>query len=279
MTTKQVSTTQSKAMTLHGLLSAYKSEIANALPRHVSPDRMMRIAMTSARKNPDLLDCSPESFLGAVIQSAQLGLEPDTPLGHAYLVPFHNSKTGTKEVNFMPGYRGMMDLIYRVEDHPILAPAAVYEGDEFYYEKGLNPVLKHVPMPRRTGAKMTQVYCVASFADGRKEFIVMTREEVEACRSRSKSKGFSPWQTDYEAMAFKTVIRRFCKYLPMSAEVQKAVGLDDLAEAQVSQGNDAWAKVSKAVQTKSERINDKMGDKPPEKPVDQDPESFGNFGA
>lgn len=274
----EVQKAQTKAMILHKTLHDYRAEIVAALPRHVSPDRMLRIAFTSARKNPDLLDCSPESFLGAVIQSAQLGLEPDTPLGHAYLLPFYNSKTGTKEVNFMPGYRGMMDLIYRVSDHPILAPAAVYEGDEFYYEKGLNPVLKHIPMPRKTGAKLTHGYCVASFADGRKEFIVMNREEIEACRARSKSKGFSPWQTDYEAMVFKTVIRRFCKYLPMSAEVQRAVGLDDLAEAQASQGNDAWAKAAKAVQTKAERINYKMGDKPPEKPVDTDPESFGNFG-
>ncbi len=268
----QVVTTQKKAANLHGMLATYKAEIANALPRHVSPDRMLRIAMTSARKNPDLLECSPESFLGAVIQSAQLGLEPDTSLGHAYLLPYYNSKTGTKEVNFMPGYRGLMDLVYRVANHPIIVPAGVYEGDVFEYEKGLHPLLRHVPMPRKSGAKLTHAYCVASFMDGRKEFIVMTREEIEACRSRSKAKGFSPWQTDYEAMAFKTVIRRFVKYLPMSAEVQHAAALDDLAEAGVSQQNDLWAKTSEAIRTKSERVTDKMSE-----PVDTDPDSFENF--
>lgn len=267
---QELAKTPSKAATLHQMLTRYKTEIAHALPRHVSPDRMLRMALTSARNNPDLLLCSPESFLGAVIQSAQLGLEPDTKLGHAYLVPFYNSKTGTKEVNFMPGYRGLMDLVYRVADHPILAPAAVYEGDIFEYEKGLHPILKHVPRPRAAGAKIIQVYCVASFADGRKEFIVMTREEIEACRARSKATGFSPWKTDYEAMAFKTCLRRFVKYLPMSAEVQRAVGLDDLAEANISQNNEAWAKASAAIQTKPERVADKMT-------APADPDSFENF--
>jgi len=253
--TQEVATKQT---TLSGMLAKYKAEIARALPRHVTPDRMLRIAMTSARKNPQLLECSPESFLGAVIQSAQLGLEPDTPLGHAYLLPYKNNKSGRMEVNFQPGYRGYMDLIYRTANHPILMPVAVYEGDIFSYERGLHPKLEHKPMPHNTEPKLTHVYCVATFPDGRKEFDVMTRQEVEARRQRSKAKGFSPWQTDYEAMALKTVIRRFVKFLPMSAELQTAIGLDDCAESGQSQHNEAILKESEPIHTKRERVQGKM---------------------
>jgi len=250
---------ESKQTTLSGMLEKYKGEVARALPRHVTPDRMLRIAMTSARKNPELLECSPESFLGAVIQSAQLGLEPDTPMGHAALIPFFNSKTGKKEVNFMPMYRGLMDLVHRGANHPILDPTAVYAGDHFIYVKGLVPVLTHEPMPRKGHEKLSHAYCVAVFADGRKVFRVMTRADIEACRARSKSKGFSPWQTDYEAMALKTVIRQLVKYLPMSAELQACVGLDEMAEAGISQRNDIILQEGRPIHTKRERVEGKMG--------------------
>ena len=270
--TKEVAT-RSKASTLRELLKTYKSEIAAALPRHVSPDRLARIAMTSARKNPALLECSPESFLGAVIVSAQLGLEPDTPLGHAYLVPFFNKDTGQKEVNFMPGYRGLMDLVYRVAHHPIITAEVVYEVDRFAYEKGLYPKLEHAPMPREAQTKLTHAYAVASFADGRKEFVVMPKSDIEARRLRSKATGFSPWKTDYAAMAKKTVIRDLVKFMPMSAELQTAVGLDEIAEIGKSQNNDSILKTG-LPKTKQERIEGKMAQEPDEPP---DPDSFEAF--
>lgn len=247
---------KSKATSLRNMLEVYKSEIAIALPRHVSSDRMLRMCMTSARKTPDLLDCTPESFLGAAIQSAQLGLEPDTPLGHAWLLPFKNQRTGTKEVNFMPGYRGYLDLIYRVAEHPILNPVGVYEVDKFEWERGTSPFIKHIQMPREQRHKMTHVYVTARFPDGRIEFDVMTLAEIEAIRARSKATGFTPWKTDHESMSKKTIIRRFCKYLPMSAELQRAIGLDDLADEGHSQDNHLWT--NHPPQTKSERIQSKM---------------------
>lgn len=255
-----ISAFNQKQVTLSGMLEQYKGEIARALPRQVQPERMLRIAMTSARKNPELLECSPESFLGAVIQSAQLGLEPDTPMGHAALVPRFNKKTGKKEVHFMPMYRGLMDLVHRGANHPIMDPVAVYDGDHFKYSKGLNPSLEHEPMPRKGHEKLSHAYCVAGFSDGRKVFRVMTRAEVEACRARAKSKEFSPWQTDYEAMALKTVIRQIVKYLPMSAELQMAIGLDEMDEAGVSQQNDAILKEGRPIHTKRERVQGKMAE-------------------
>lgn len=259
--TKDLTVTQTKDMTLRKMLTDYHVEISRALPKHVSVDRMLRIALTSARKNPEILECTPESVLGAIIQSAQLGLEPDTPLGQAYLIPFRNNKTGRKELSFMPGYKGLMDLVYRTAAHPILMPVAVYQDDIFEHEQGLNPVLKHTPMPRKPNAALIHAYCVATFADGRKTFAVMSRQEIDAIRGRSKAKGFSPWQTDFEQMALKTVIKRLVKYLPMSVELQKAVGLDDLNEVGLSQNNEDFLKPdNQPILTKRERIEDKISE-------------------
>ena len=159
----------------------------------------------------------------------------------------------------MPMYRGLMDLVHRGANHPIFNPQAVYEGDHFTYTQGLTPTLDHDPATRKDGAKLTHVYNVATFADGRKTFRVMTRAEVEACRGRSKARGFTPWQTDYEGMALKTVIRQHVKYLPMSAELQTAVGLDDIAESGGSQQNDILLQ-SGPIHTKRERVEAKMGE-------------------
>lgn len=263
---------------LRSMLTKYREEIANALPKHVSPDRMLRMALTSARRNPELLECTPESFLGAVIQSAQLGLEPDTPLGHAYLLPFRNNKTGQKEVNFMPGYRGLMALVYRAPDHPVLMPAAVHEGDLFEYELGLHPKLIHTPKPSTTLPKFAFAYCVASFKDGRKEFKVMSRAEIEAIRARSKAGQRGPWVTDYDAMAMKSVIRNMVKYLPMSVELQTAIGLDESAELGETQNLDNLIKPHSApILTKQERLDDKMASPATDPPQNGDPDSFENF--
>ncbi len=261
----QIAVTQNKANTLRTLLAASRVEIVAALPKHVTPDRMLRISLTCARLNPDLLDCTPESFLGAVIQSAQLGLEPGTSLGHAYLIPFNNKRTGKKEVQFLPGYRGLLDLVYRAPEHPTLMPHPVYDGDRFSFEYGTNPQIDHMPGARLDKKKLTHVYCVATFKDGRKEFVVMTRAEIEEIRARSKAaaSSFSPWQTDYEAMALKTVVRRLMKYLPTSIELARAITLDDMADAGQSQHNDDFIKAdSTPIQTKDERLWDKMATQP-----------------
>lgn len=222
-----------KANNFKALLDKSKNEIERALPKHLTVDRMMRIALTEARKNPELLECEQTSLMGAVIQAAQLGLEPGSALGHCYLIPFNNRKKGMKEVQFIVGYRGMLDLSRRSGACLKVEAYAVYDGDHFDFELGLDAKLKHKPaMPRKPDAKLTHVYAIAELKDGVKQWDVMSFLEVEAIRGRSQSGGssYSPWATDYEAMAKKTVIRRLFKYLPVSIEIQKAVGLDEAAE-------------------------------------------------
>jgi recombination protein RecT len=222
---------QNKANTLKKLMESAKKEIEAALPKHVTPERMMRIALTEARKTPKLLECDQASFLGAVIQASQLGLEPGGSLGHCYLIPYG------REVNFQVGYRGMIELAMRAEKVSHISARAVHEGDLFEWEYGLNEGLTHKP-GNKPGI-LTHVYCVVHLKNGCKMFDVMNMEEVETIRKSSKAGNNGPWKTHFEEMAKKSVIRRLFKYMPVSVELSTAVTLDELADAGEGQGNSA----------------------------------------
>lgn len=225
-----------------------QAQIRAALPRHMTAERMARIATTELRKTPKLEQCTPMSFLGAVIQCAQLGLEPGNALGHAYILPYDKRKkiggewkTVSTEAQLIIGYRGMIDLARRSGQIMSLSAQAVYKGDQFECSFGLDPTLKHIPdfeNPTRTQpGLLTFVYSVAKLKDGGTQFAVMSRAEIEAIRDRSKAANDGPWVSDYEAMALKTVIRRLFKYLPVSIEMQRAVALDEKADAGLPQDN------------------------------------------
>jgi recombination protein RecT len=225
-----------------------KAQIALALPRHMTADRLARIAMTELRRIPKLQQCDPMSFLGAVMQCSQLGLEPGGALGHVYILPFEKrAKQGNQwvtvstEAQVIIGYRGMIDLARRSGQIISIEARAVYEGDTFDVTLGLNSNITHKPdwnNPNRDNpAKLIFVYAVAKLKDGGIQFDVMSRSEVEATRARSKAATSGPWVTDYVAMALKTVCRRLFKWLPVSIEVQRAVGLDEQAERGEGQNN------------------------------------------
>lgn len=219
--------------TVRGMLEKMKSQIEAALPRHMTPDRLIRTAMTSVQKNPKLLECHPVTLIGAIVQCAQLGLEPDDGTGKAYLIPFWNNKKGRLEAQFMAGYRGLVDLARRSGQITRFDARVVKEGDTFDYEFGLQPKLVHKPstLPERMKQATTYVYAVGFFKDGGEpQFDVMTIAEVEAIRKRSKAKDSGPWETDYDEMAKKTVVRRISKMLPSSPELQQAVTLDERAD-------------------------------------------------
>lgn len=214
-----------------------QAQIKAALPRHMTPERLARIVTTEIRKVPKLAECTPVSFFGAVIQCAQLGLEPGNALGHAYLLPYG------KDVQLIIGYRGMIDLARRSGQIVSIDARAVYEGDRFECRLGLDPHIEHEPdwsNPNRTqGDKLQFVYAVAKLKDGGIQFDVMSRAEIEAIRARSKAGNGGPWKSDYQAMALKTVVRRLFKFLPVSIEMQTAVGIDERAESGLTQDNGA----------------------------------------
>ena len=232
--------TEQRPQTIAGLMAdpKIKAQMALALPKHMTSDRLARIALTEIRKVPTLAKCDQTSFLGAIMQCAQLGLEPGGALGHAYLLPFENRKKGITEVQFIVGYRGMIDLARRSGQIVSLTARTVHENDEFSYQYGLSEDLKHVPATGERGA-LQYVYAVAKLKDGGVQFEVMSRSDVDKVRAQSKAGNYGPWQTHYDEMAKKTVIRRLFKYLPVSIELATAVTMDEKADAGVDQDNSA----------------------------------------
>ncbi|MGP4061478.1 recombination protein RecT [Halobacillus sp. H74] len=219
--------------TIQAYLKKMGPEFERALPKHMDADRLGRIAMTTIRQNPKLLECSIPSLMGAVMQAAQLGLEPGL-IGHCYLVPFYNGKMKETDVQFIIGYKGMIDLARRSGHIESIYAHTVHENDEFEYELGLHPKLIHKPSTGERG-DMNFVYSVAHFKDGGYQFEVFSRNDVDKVKERSKAGKFGPWQTDYEEMAKKTVIRRMFKYLPISVEVQNQATHDETVRKDVTE--------------------------------------------
>lgn len=225
---QQAPATTQKPKTIDDYLKQMAPAMAQALPKHMDVDRLMRLAMTTIRTTPALKDADVSSLLGAVMQAAQLGLEPGL-MGHCYLLPFKNSKKGITEVQFIIGYKGMIDLARRSGHIQSIYAHAVYQKDEFEYELGLDPKLKHKPCMDEDKGNFVGAYAVAHFKDGGYQFEFMSKAEIEKRKGRSKAanSSYSPWATDYEEMAKKTVVRHMWKYLPISVEMQQQVAYDE----------------------------------------------------
>lgn len=215
--------------TVRAALEKMKPQLAMALPRHLTPDRLLRVAMSAIQNTPKLLECDRTSLYSAIMTCAQLGLEPDGVLGQAYLIPYGN------KVQFIPGYRGLIALARNSGEVLSIQAHEVCERDTFTYRFGLRAELDHVPAAGDRGA-VTHFWAMAEFKGGGNHWDVMTKAEVDAIRDGSQgyrmAKRFakdgvvnSPWVQHYVEMGKKTAVRRIAKYLPMS--VQKAAALAD----------------------------------------------------
>ena len=211
---------------------SFQAQMAMALPKNLTAERLTRIVMTEVRKTPALLNCNQESFFGAVLQCAQLGLEPGSALGHCYLLPFGNGKArdGRPNCQLIIGYRGMIDLARRSGQIQSINAYVVHEADDFEYELGLHPDIHHKPSPLADRGPVTYVYAVAVLKGGGVQFEVMSRAEVEAVRAQSKAGKSGPWVTHWDEMARKSVVRKLFKYLPVSIEAVRAVEIDEKSD-------------------------------------------------
>lgn len=227
-----------------------KSTLAAVLPKHVSPDRMLKIALGALRTTPKLMECTVESLMGAVVQCSQLGLEPNTPLGHAYLIPFEKKKksgnqwvTDKVETQIVIGYKGLIDLARRSGQVVSIAAHAVHEHDTFDYAYGLDEKLEHKPAMSNRG-KVIAFYAVAKLVGGGHAFEVMSAEQVDEIRDASQNYKFARdkektvWGQHYEEMGRKTVLRRLFKYLPVSIEMATATAIDEVGARNGSQALD-----------------------------------------
>ena len=200
---------ENKPKTIIDLVQSSKNQFANALPKHINTDRFVRIAITTIRLNPKLAKCSQDSLLGALMVSAQLGLEPGT-LGQCYLIPFENKKAGTVECQFQIGYKG------------------VYENDDFNIEYGLSRTLTHKPNFDERG-EIKGFYAVAILKDGAKAFEYMTKDEVVKHEEKYRKGSYKNdvWNKNFEEMAQKTVVKKLLKWLPVSVEFLEMANKDE----------------------------------------------------
>jgi len=255
-TTKELITTQQKAVSLRNYLQneVIISQFEKALPKWMTPDRFLRVVFTSSMKNPKIFDCTKESILSALMQCAQLGLEPI--LGRAHLIPYRNSygvgeaKTYRMELQFQPGYQGLIDLAMRTGEYAGISAHVVYEKDYFELKYGMDEDLVHTPSRPPRGDPIG-AYTVWKTKDGGRNFSFMYIEEIYA-RHRDRSEGFkgalktleeskskkwtnyvskNPWlNDDLHAMLKKSVIKAHAKFERASVDFMKAVELDNMAD-------------------------------------------------
>ena len=220
--------------TLQEFFKRNQAQIAEALPKHVTPERMLRIAMNAVRTTPELMKCEIRSIFSSVGIAAQLGLEPNTPLQHCFLVPYRNTKENRVDCQFIPGYRGFIELAARAGIS--LQSHLVYENDDFDFCLGLYPRLEHKPHRGNRG-ELIGAYAVAIEPNIQTpKFEFMFVEDINKIRDGVLNKlsdwmrAKHTWTLHYEGMCRKTPIRHLAKYLQLSPEMATAVRQDEIAD-------------------------------------------------
>lgn len=248
--------TNAPKKTLQSYIKSMEGEIKKALPSVITPERFTRMVLSAISTNPKLGECTPQSFLGAMMTAAQLGVEPNTALGQAYMIPFRNH--GQMECQFQLGYKGLIDLAYRSGEVSIIQAHAVHEKDEFTYELGMEPKLKHVPATGERGAVIAY-YAMFRTKDGGYGFDVMSQQDIAAhARKYSKSFGSGPWQTNFDEMAKKTVLKRVLKYAPLKSDFVRGVVQDETVKTEIAE--DMYSVPAETIQVDDYTVDDSTGE-------------------
>lgn len=222
-----------KTITMQAYIKKMEGEIKKALPSVLTPERFTRITLSALSTNSKLQETTPQSFLGAMMTAAQLGLEPNTPLGQAYLIPYNNK--GKLECQFQLGYSGLIDLAYRSGEISVIQANTVYENDAFEYELGLDPKLYHKPAKSERG-EPAYFYAVFKTKDGGYGFEVMSVEDIRThARKYSKAYSNGPWQTNFEEMAKKTVLKKALKYAPLKSDFVRQATADETIKTDINE--------------------------------------------
>jgi recombination protein RecT len=212
------------SVSIKGLINSdnMKKQFKAALPSHLSVERFVRIATTALTKNPKLVECTQESFMKCLLDLSSMGLEPDGR--NAHLIPYRNNKNNTMECTLIVDYKGKVDLAMRSGLVSVIHADVVCENDEFEYNLG--EITKHKIDFRKPRGNVYAVYAYCKMKDGTSACRVMSVEEVESVRKRSKSKDAGPWVTDWNEMAKKTPFHRLSKWLRLSPEYMDAISHD-----------------------------------------------------
>lgn len=211
-----------KPLTIQEKFEAMKPQVALALPRHLNPDRMIRIGLTCLRTNPDLLECSMESVLASIMLASQLGLEPGVR-GQCFLIPYKKTCT------LVPGWLGILDMVNRAGKATAWT-GAVYKGDDFEWMLGDSPFVRHRPC----GSEdiLTHVYAIARVKGAEFPIVeVWSMEKVLKHRDKNNKVGGKHYSyNNFEMYARKVALLQVLKYVPQSIEMATAFSLDSQAE-------------------------------------------------
>lgn len=209
------------------LLKAMRPAIEKAVPRQLGPERFLRIAQTAFSSNPKLQQAEPMTIISGLMLAVQMGLEVNTPLGQAYLIPYYNNKTRRMEAQFQAGYQGILSLAYRTNLYKNISAHEVYPNDRFEYALGLNRKLEHIPANIAEGEPV-YYYAVYQTVTGGDGFVVWSHDKVlkhakkfSKSFNKTENKFFGPWHDNFPAMAKKTVLLDLMKYAPKSIEIER----------------------------------------------------------
>lgn len=233
----QILSLEQRSQELEGMLRKRLDRIA--LPKHLTPDRMLRIALNAMEKTPKLKECEPASLVRAVLTASTLGLECDGTLGQAYLIPRNITRNGQSslQAQFQVGYKGLLDLARRSDQILDVSARVVHKGDKWEYQEGTNPRIRHkpdithVPEAGSPPPDVIAVYAVAHLRGGGVQSRVMGVPEIEReHRAKSAAKDGDAWVRFWREMAEKTLLIALSKVLPASVEFRRALALDSMAE-------------------------------------------------
>ena len=223
--------TTATKQTFRTSLAKIVQDSAELLPRHMTPDRMMKLVYAAATKTPKLMQCTPASIGMCLTTCSELGLEPGDVRGHVYLIPRENRKAGVMECTLQIGYKGYAELGRRSGEIASVDASVVYKGEPFLVARGAHPDIQHEWRSDidRSDSALVAAYAVVRLKDGSIAFEVLTRQEIDARRARPMSRDNGPWVTDYARMARKTALRALFTggLVPMSAEIVRAIEVDN----------------------------------------------------
>lgn len=238
--TTALSTKKERMDNLKSILEMAKPTIQAMLPKHLTPDRLLKLAVMAANDQPLLLKADPMSIVKCAIISAQLGLEPNTPLGEAWILPYTLNKKNQQgewvkvvTAQFIPGYQGLIKLARNSGEISTIEARVVYEKDIFEVEYGLNQKLRHVPYLEGDPGAIRFAYGFSRLKDGSYQIEPLSRRDFEKIKNSSQSAGskYSPYANWEDEMWRKGAVKRLCKYLPKTAEMARAISFDNAAEA------------------------------------------------
>tara|TARA_R110000850_G_C9996151_1_gene468183 strand:+ start:13260 stop:14051 length:792 start_codon:yes stop_codon:yes gene_type:complete len=235
--------------TLKGIIGseAMQKQFAAALPKHLSPERFGRVAITALTRTPKLLECTKESVFKCLLDLSAMGLEPDGRRAH--LIPYG------KVCTVIVDYKGIVELMRRSGDVVTIHADIVCENDEFAHNMG--EISRHTFDLREPRGEMYAVYCQVTFKDGSKQSAIMTKGEIQAIQKRSRSGGSGPWVTDFNEMAKKTVVRRVSKMITLSPEIAQHIETADRSEfGEMRQVSDHKPKIETTVSSLQHLIDE-----------------------